>query len=196
MTRPPKTAPAPAVNLAKRYARHQPLNTIRTITPNSTPKRHSQTTRPSISQICTRTVTSTSSQNTTCTSTPDCMPPSTLPSILQECARTVTCTPQNSTCTSTQTACPSTLPLIQINCARTITSSSNSTLNSTYTKAPNCMPPSTQPSISQITFPSLLEVRTPEAFSYLGNDKSLNMFAFKELCTNQGGSLLVGGYSD
>ena len=33
----------------------------------------------------------------------------------------------------------------------------------------NCTPPSTQPSISQITFPSLLEVRTPIAFSYQGN---------------------------
>ena len=30
------------------------------------------------------------------------------------------------------------------------------------------MPPSTLPSISQITVPYLLEVRTPLAFSYLG----------------------------
>ena len=39
------------------------------------------------------------------------------------------------------------------------------------------MPPSTQPSISQITFPSLLEVRTPIAFSYLGNNNELASFS-------------------
>ena len=73
-----------------------------------------------------------------CTSTPNCMPPSTLPSILKTCARTAISTP-------------------------------NSTPISTYTSTPNCCtPPSTSPSISQITFPSLLEVRTPVAFSYLG----------------------------
>ena len=38
------------------------------------------------------------------------------------------------------------------------------------TSTSNCMPPSTRPSISQITFPSLLEVRTPIAFSYLGKN--------------------------
>ena len=80
-------------------------------------------------------------QNTTCTSSPNCMPPSTLPSILKRCARTAICT-SNST------------PL--------------STPISTYTSTPNRTPPSTRPSISQITFPSLLEVRTPTAFSYLG----------------------------
>ena len=45
----------------------------------------------------------------------------------------------------------------------------------TYTsKTPNCMPPSTQPSISQITSPSLLEVRTHIAFNYLGEKKNTN----------------------
>ena len=39
------------------------------------------------------------------------------------------------------------------------------------TSTPNCMPPSTRTSSSQITFPSLLEVRTPIAFSYLGKKK-------------------------
>ena len=34
---------------------------------------------------------------------------------------------------------------------------------------PNCTPPSTSSSILQNTFPFLLEVRTPMAFSYLGN---------------------------
>ena len=85
-------------------------------------------------------------QNTTCTSSPNCMPPSTLPSILKRCARTAICT-SNST------------PL--------------STPISTYTSTPNRTPPSSRPSISQITFPSLLEVRTPTAFSYLGNKKSV-----------------------
>ena len=37
------------------------------------------------------------------------------------------------------------------------------------------MPPSTRPSISQITFFCLLEVRTPIAFSYLGKNRPLKM---------------------
>ena len=53
---------------------------------------------------------------------------------------------QNSTPTSMH---PST---IYQKCPRTVTSASNSTCTST----PNCMPPSTQLSTSQITFPSLL----------------------------------------
>ena len=46
----------------------------------------------------------------------------------------------------------------------------------TCTSTPNCMPPSTLPSISQITFPSSLELRTPIAFSYLWKNSS----GFKE----------------
>ena len=38
--------------------------------PNSTPKRHPQTTRPSISQLCTRTITSTSPYRQCCKSAP------------------------------------------------------------------------------------------------------------------------------
>ena len=48
--------------------------------------------------------------------------------------------------------------------------SSPSPQNNTCTSTPNtpnCMPPSTQPTISQITCPSLLEVRTPIASRYL-----------------------------
>ena len=60
---------------------------------------------------------------------------------------------------------PSTRSLILQNCAHSVTSISSSTCAST----PSCMPPSTLPSILQIAFPSLLEVRTPTAFSYLGN---------------------------
>ena len=74
------------------------------------------------------------------TSTSNCMPPSTQPAKQHPPAP--------------QTACP----LAPGRQARKAASTSTS----------NCMPPSTRPSISQITFPSLLEVRTPIAFSYLG----------------------------
>ena len=84
-------------------------------------------------------------QNTTCTSSPNCMPPSTLPSILKRCARTAI---------STSNSTPNSTPI------------------STYTSTPNRTPPSTRPSISQITFPFLLEARTPIAFSYLGKKSS------------------------
>ena len=85
---------------------------------------------------------------------------------MQKSARNVT--PQNSTCTSTPNCMPpSTLPSILKRCARTAISTSNSTPISTYTSSPNCTPPRTS-AISQIPFPSLLEVRTPIAFSYLG----------------------------
>ena len=44
----------------------------------------------------------------------------------------------------------------------------NSTPQQHLRQHPNCTPSSTQASISQITFPALLEVRSPVAFSYLG----------------------------
>ena len=72
------------------------------------------------------------------------MPPSTWPS-----------SSQNSTSTVAPST-PSYMPLAPGRQSRT------------STNTPNCMPPSTRPSISQITFPSLLEVRTSIAFSYLG----------------------------
>ena len=45
----------------------------------------------------------------------------------------------------------------------------------TCTSTLNCTPPSTSPSISHITFPSLLEIRTPVAFSYLGKIKDADL---------------------
>ena len=64
---------------------------------------------------------------------------------------------------------PSTLPSILKRCTRTAISTSNSTPMSTYTSTPNRTPPSTSP-ISQITFPSLLEVRTPYSFQLSGKN--------------------------
>ena len=103
----------------------------------------------------------TAPHSTLSTSVPNCVP-------LRQIVKTQKCT---RACTSTPNCMPpSTLPSIWKRCARTAISTSNSTPISTYTSTPNCcMPPSTSPSISQITFPSLLEVRTPIAFSYLGN---------------------------
>ena len=71
--------------------------------------------------------------------------------------------PKSSTCQRTR-------PAISQKCARTITSTRNST-PPPYTSTPDRMSPSTQPSISPITFPSLLECRTPVAFRYLGNNQ-------------------------
>ena len=89
---------------------------------------------------------------------------------MQKCARNVT--PQNSTCTSTPNCMPpSTLPSILKRCARTAISTSNSTPISTYTSTPNCTP--LAPAINLANhFPSLLEVRTPIAFSYLGKNSN------------------------
>ena len=92
------------------------------------------------------------SQNSTYTSTPNGLTPSTLPSISPAPQTTPQTAPQHSTSTSTQTACAG--PCHQ----------------SCKHAHPNCTPPSTQQSILQITFSSLLEVRTPIAFSYLGNN--------------------------
>ena len=79
------------------------------------------------------------------TSTPNCMPLSTRPS-----------SSQSSIQQHPQTACPLT--------------PGRQAWKAASTSTPNCMPPSTRPSISQIAFHSLLEVRTPVAFSYLGNN--------------------------
>ena len=96
------------------------------------------------------------------TSTSNCMPPSTRPSISQSIHQhlklqhpALNLAKQH--LPAPQTACPL-APGRQARKASTSTS--------------NCMPPSTRPSISQITFPSLLEVRTPIAFSYLGNKQT------------------------
>ena len=87
------------------------------------------------------------------------MPQCTLPSISQKCARQRA--PQ---------AAPPKQPDPAVNLAKIKQHPKQTTCTST----PNCMPPSTLPSISQMTFPSLLEVRTPIAFSYLGNKTKPN----------------------
>ena len=136
----------------------------------------------------------TASQNATCTSTPSCMPV-TLPSRCKNVpAPSPACPiapgrqycklrlhrhqhlkqlPKQHPKTPPAPAppnCmpPSTPPLILKRCARTAISTSNST-PIRKTSTPNCTPLSTSP-ILQITSPSLLEVRTPIAFSYLGNN--------------------------
>ena len=97
------------------------------------------------------------------TSTSNCLPPSTRPSssqssIHQHLKLHAPSHPALKLAKQHPPAPPTACPLAPGRQARKAASTSTS----------NCMPPSTRPSISQITFPSLLEVRTPIAFSYLG----------------------------
>ena len=107
--------------------------------------------------------TCTSTANNTCTTTPNCMPPSTQPSISQK-VPTPSPPPQTAPAQAPQAACP--LASILPNFAH-ITSTSNRTPPAPGRQSCKHAPP---PSISQITFPSLLEARTPISFSYLGKD--------------------------
>ena len=112
-------------------------------------------------------------------------PPSTLPSILHNCARTVTCMHRNHHQHPKQR--PKQDPKIAPQTARPLaalapdrqsckdppalqsapqTGPQTGLQNST----PSCTPLSTSLLLSQIKFPSLLEVRTPIAFSYLGTN--------------------------
>ena len=126
------------------------------------PKSAPNSTRPSISQKCACAVTSTF--NSTPNSIPNCMP---LAPYRRSCKiGPVTGMPAGtrlSISPSPQTA-PQTAPQ-----------------NSTYTSTPNCTPPSTSSSILHLTFPALLEVRTPTAFSYLGKNNRLCIFFFFSL---------------
>ena len=151
----PRRAPqtAPGRQSRRNAPAPSPRTAPRTAPPNSTPKKH-----PAINLARMRprrhqhlTAPQAASQSTTRTSTPNCMPACTLPSILQKCARTVTCmyaSTRPSISPAPQTA-PKQHPKQHLH------------------QHANCTPPSTLPSISQITFPFLLEVRTPIAFSYL-----------------------------
>ena len=88
-----------------------------------------------------------------CTSTPNCMPPGTLPSILQKCAPLSPAppAPRTAPCRQSEAASPKTPaklhtqpPISQKNRPHR-----HQHLKQPWTSTPNCMPPSTRPSISE-----------------------------------------------
>ena len=86
-----------------------------------------------------------------------------LPSISQKCARVVASTSSspNRPCRQSQKTGPTSSPAPQTASPKTAPAKLHAPISKKKCPHRNCMPPSTRPPISQIIFPSLLEVRTP-----------------------------------